>query len=388
MTKDTRHFRLLAISTCILLTLAAFGLPGRTFASPPMPGSYYLALGDSLGVGFETDTIPTDPTCQSPTAPGYVCIFYRYLKRINPQIQLNNLSISGADSCNLIHGYGNGSPCTRVPQHPDPQLAAAVQFLQAHPGQVSPITIEIGGNDLLPLLPAALQDPVGTAAKLPSVMKNYQANLDLALSTLRAAAPNAEIILATQYNPLGGIPSPPLPAGLATLAQTTVTSMNGIIKQEAQKNNVLIADVASAFDAIPGGAAALTYTPATLASGNPSAINIHPTAAGYNVYGQTVIEASGYHLPLTLAAHLAKKRVVRGKSQKVAGTTAASASVSIKVWLPQRKARTLSTTAAPDGTFTKSFKVGKVAGKGVVQVCVKDAAGQSMCGGKLTYSIR
>jgi lysophospholipase L1-like esterase len=268
-------------------------------------------------------------------------------------------------------------------------LDAGIKLIDAHPGQVSPITVTIGGNDLLPLLPAALVDPNGTAQKLPGVMQRFQTNFDTILSKLRTAAgPDAEIIVTTQPNPLGGIGSPPLPAGLPDLAQSGISHLNDIMKSEAAKYNAVVADSAAAFDAHPGGAATLTFVPISLASGNPADINIHPTPDGYQVYGDTLIKASGYVLPLTLTVHLGSTHVKPGKKLKISGTTSAGATVSVKFWAPHAKVKTLGLTAGSDGTFSHSFKAGKVAGKGAIKVCAQDSAGQSRCTGKMTFQVR
>jgi len=84
--------RIRSVVTVVCLCLV-FGLLPRSaaYASPPKLGTYYLALGDSFAAGYLAPGLPIDSQCQSPTAPGFVCVFYRYLKGINPQLQLDNL---------------------------------------------------------------------------------------------------------------------------------------------------------------------------------------------------------------------------------------------------------------------------------------------------------
>jgi lysophospholipase L1-like esterase len=111
-----------------------------------------------------------------------------------------------ADSCQLVQGHRCYDSTPRATH-----LDAATAFIKAHPGEVSPITVTIGGNDVLALVPAAITNPTSTVARLPAVFRTYRANLDVILSRLRAAAPAARIIVTTQPNSLGGIPASFLP---------------------------------------------------------------------------------------------------------------------------------------------------------------------------------
>ncbi|MBV9279787.1 MAG: SGNH/GDSL hydrolase family protein [Chloroflexi bacterium] len=367
-------------------TPAPTATPVPTASPMPVPartlGSYYLALGDSFAAGYLTSlSPPPDIQCKAADAPGFVCIFWRYLKQINPRLQLNNLADPGADSCELA---GAGHRCYDDTPRPSP-VDAAVQYLKDHAGQVSPITLTIGGNDLLALLPAVLKDPSGTVAMLPGVYKRFQANYDLILSRLRGAAPNATIIVTTQPNSLGGLTAPPLPAGLPELAKAAIDRLNGIMKDEAAKYGAIVADSAAAFDAAPGGASNLTWVPVFLPQ---QRLEIHPTPQGYIVYADAVIKASGYVVPLKVSARLAKKQVARGRRETVTGTTVASASLSIKVWTPKRKVRTVSGAAGADGSFRQSFKVGTVSGSGAVQVCAADDSNRTVCTRRLSFAVR
>lgn len=377
----------------LLALLPSVGV--RAQASPPSPpsasrGAYYLALGDSLAYGVTLPGIPPDPLCMSSHAPGYVCIVSGYLKQINPTLQLKNLSAPDVDSCVLLHGYGDGA-CANPPGTgalPSP-LAAALAFIRANPGSVGLTTINIGGADLIPLLPAALGDPAGTAAKLPALFRNFQANLDAALSQLRAAlGPAGRIVLITQYNPLGGIASPPLPAGLPEIARGAIASLDGIMRSEAAKYGVTVADVAAAFDANPGGAALLTYVPTSLASGDSSKIDIYPTPDGYRLFGDTVLKASGYIAPLRLTVHLAHRSVHPGKKNRVSGVTVSGAQVKVTAKPPHGRSAARKGIADNVGAYAATIAAGKRKGKAVVRVCTLDpVSGHGMCK-RVSFTIR
>lgn len=396
--ENLMQFRLIACLTIALLLPTGIFRSSHAFAAP-QPGSYYLALGDSLGYGYVNDKTPLDPNCKTPTAVGYVCWFYRYLKTLNPNIQLVNLSVPGADSCVLDYGYpGPSSQCTNKPTPgniPSP-LDAAVQFLKAHPGQVSPITLDIGGDDLLPLLPKGVQDPSGTAALLPAIFKSYQSNLDLALSTLRANDPNGQIILLTQYNPIGGIPASSLAPGFADLATNSISSLNKIMLAEAAKYKVLVADVATAFQNFRSGAASLTEVPLTL-PGGLAAINIHPTPEGYSIMGQVVITTyASAGIPLSaspvrprLTVHLASKVVTRAGTNVVWGSTVPRAAIRVQLRYPQDGGLyVFHARATSSGRYRRSFPAGYIAGKGTVRVCVSAPSGASVCSATMTFRIR
>jgi hypothetical protein len=262
-------------------------------------------------------------------------------------------------------------------------LQSALAVISSHPGQVGLVTLDVGGADLIPLLPGALADPAGTAAKLPALFRSYQTNLDEALAQLRTAlGPGGTIILITQYNPLGGIPSPPLPAGLPDIAAGAIGAMNQIMKSEAAKYNVTVADVAAAFDAVPGGAATVTFVPSSLASGDPSKIDIYPTLDGYHLFAQTVLKATGVSAPFVLKVAVKHKKLRRGRTETVTISTVSGASLTYALSLPRAHPSLSAPVPTSDntGAATVSFPVGKRAGKGTLKVCATDAvAGHSGC---------
>src|SRR5439155_23947848 len=73
------------------------------------------------------------------------------------------------------------------------QLDAAISFLKSHPGQVSPITIDLGANNAN----SCGADQTCFAGAIATVRQN----MGVILSMHRAAAPGAEIIVMEYYNP-------------------------------------------------------------------------------------------------------------------------------------------------------------------------------------------
>jgi lysophospholipase L1-like esterase len=278
--------RRISLAVGLLAVVAAFlFLLTRVLAqstSAPAP-SYYVALGDSNAHGHTADTVADDPQCHSPKAPGYVCVVYRYLEKKYPGVKVRNFSRSGADSCELA-GAGHGCQDTtpRVSQ-----LVPATAFLKAHQGHIRLVTIDIGGNDVLEVALQGLSNLPATEAKLPAIYTTFRSNLDVIFQELRAAAPHARIVASTQWNPLGGLGSPPLPAGFSAAAQAALDDINGTVQSEAPKYNIKVADAAKVMNAYPGGGVQLSYVIQTALTGTP---DIHPTPKGHRIWGNTILK--------------------------------------------------------------------------------------------------
>ncbi len=103
------------------------------------PGAYYLALGDSLAFGFQPDLDFTH---------GYANDLYSDLKGHGVG-HYANLACPGETTVTMIGG-GCPYPLLRKSVYLGPQLTAAVNYLHSHVGQVSPVTLDIGANDLIP----------------------------------------------------------------------------------------------------------------------------------------------------------------------------------------------------------------------------------------------
>jgi lysophospholipase L1-like esterase len=102
---------------------------------------YYLALGNSLAFG------------QQPNGDydhGYVADLFPQLQHQGVQ-SMANMACPRETSQTFIHG-GCPDSVLRKWSYPTttPQLTAALAFLQQHSGKVSPVTLDIGANDVLP----------------------------------------------------------------------------------------------------------------------------------------------------------------------------------------------------------------------------------------------
>jgi hypothetical protein len=131
------------------LSLTPLAAAHRTNPGFDPPKQYYLALGDSLPYGFQQVKFDVG---LSPSAfnTGYVDVFAARLRELRPNISVVNFGCPGETTTSFV-----AAPCfftTLGGALHDPftgsQLTAAVAFLRAHRGQVSPITLNLWGNDL------------------------------------------------------------------------------------------------------------------------------------------------------------------------------------------------------------------------------------------------
>ncbi len=157
------------------------------------PKQYYLALGDSFTYGFQFSKLGLAPTAFN---TGYVDAFATRMRTIRPDLLVVNYGCPGESSVTFIAGGCSGL-AAGVALHDDyeaAQLDAAVAFLRAHPGRVSPITLTVWSNDFLDLVRSCGGDFVCVQAQAPAASAQYASRLALILHRLRAVAPSAELI--------------------------------------------------------------------------------------------------------------------------------------------------------------------------------------------------
>lgn len=269
-----RSWRTLVITT--LLAVAAL-LPvtqGATAARLIGPKAYYLALGDSAAFGFQ-------PSLQF--FRGYADDFYANLKTRGVSHYINmgcdaetTDSFINGDSGN--HGNCEGWPILKYPYN-GPQLAAALNFIKQHPGQISPVTIDIGANDAL--------DSVNTSnctvsSSFTQTLATIDTNFQYILSQLTTALNGTADIFAMNY----WFPYQNQCPQLMPLVQV----FDSHLAADAQRYGVPVADVLTAF----GGVA----TP------NPKLCletwicspyhDIHANSLGYGIIARTFEALAGY----------------------------------------------------------------------------------------------
>ena len=183
-----RKFSAVVVAATLLISVLQGAMPAA-HAGGGTP-TYYLALGDSLAAGFQPGKGET---------PGYVGMLWRSVRSEQiSSLELRNVGCSGETSGSLI--TGNHSPCHYAAGS---QLNAAVDFLEAHVGEVAFVTIDIGANDIVSRCfgPSGLI-PTSCATDLrPGLKHRVRAIVD----ALAAAAPGVPIVGMTYYDPFLGL---------------------------------------------------------------------------------------------------------------------------------------------------------------------------------------
>jgi lysophospholipase L1-like esterase len=237
--------------------------------------TYYVALGDSLSVGYQ----PINGGL--PPYQGYADDLKLQLSQTVPGLTLVKLGCIGETSTTMVQG----GHCDNYPLGSS-QLDAAVSFLQTH--QVALVTIDIGANDV-----DGCVSP--TAIDTSCIQKGFQsvgANLPWILSQLRrAAGPHTAIVGMNYYDPfLAAWALGKAGQALALETLASATDFNVLLGAIYQAFHVPVADVAHAFRTynflpVPGEnlpvnvflILAWTY----MGAPSPIGPNIHPNAAGY-----------------------------------------------------------------------------------------------------------
>lgn len=215
---------LLALVALVFGSAALVAPPAHAATPGPAP-QYYLALGDSLAAGYQ-------PGQGDDKTGGYVG---QVAAKVGSGAPLTNLACSGETSVS----YLDNSRCFPGSS----QDAAAVQFLKGKAGTPGVITIDIGANDVQVCVKGGQLDPPCLQKGLDAV----SANLPKILAHLKAAAPDAQIIVANYYNPFLALYLNESTRAIAVASVQIQSSFNGIIAKAAQGAGADLADVATRF---------------------------------------------------------------------------------------------------------------------------------------------
>ncbi len=247
-------FSLVALIAAVSL---AFSPPAhaQSFVGPK---KYFLALGNSLAFGFQPNLNWDD---------GYNDVFFHDLKSHGAQ-QLINMACPGETSSTFING---GCPYAILKKYIyfTPQLQAGVNFIKRHPGQVSPVTLDIGANDMLPDINSS-NCTISSSAS--THLANVKSNLTTILSQLKSALNGTgDLLIMNYYDPY---------QNKCPNSVDAVQQLNATIASVAASYGVTVVDVFAAF----GGAAVpnpntCSYTWIC----NILFHDIHATNSGYSV---------------------------------------------------------------------------------------------------------
>jgi lysophospholipase L1-like esterase len=246
------RLRILAALLLVAATVAAgwYFTPAATRAYAPRgPGQTYLALGDSLAWGFRL----ADRARES-----YPALVAQRIKQRGADTRLVNLSVPGETTASLRGG----------------QLRDALALIErerAAGRRVSPITLDIGGNDLQ-------RAAGGSAEQREAVLNAARANIAATLEALwQATGGDADIAIMAYYNPYGG------DAQTFNSEAYWVSRLNVAIGEEAARRGATVADAFTPF----GGGRAYTYTYVVLG-------DIHANEQGHAVMADAFWAALKY----------------------------------------------------------------------------------------------
>jgi lysophospholipase L1-like esterase len=271
----------------LFLASAAVGDSAATAQGPPgqfnPPKRYYLALGDSITFGYQTHKVhPGVPASAFNT--GYVDVFAAKLSSIRPGIEVVNYGCPAESTSSFIHG---GCPWTATggPLHVDyqgSQLDAAVSFLRAHRGQVSPITLHLFGKDISDFVASCSGDFGCIQQNAPAAISAFAGRLRLIVQALRRAAPDAEILVISGWNSRVDFIAESDP-----LIQGVVRAMNAVATSE----RAMFVDLIPLFNPNPNSARLAALCALTLICAERDS---HPSDTGYAAIADAVWKASGY----------------------------------------------------------------------------------------------
>jgi lysophospholipase L1-like esterase len=248
------------------------------------PKTYYLALGDSITYGYQAFKAQAN---QPPSAynTGFVDAFGIRLRQIRPNITVINYGCPGESTDSFVNG-----PCpwtaTGHQLHSvfsGTQLQAAIEFLRAHRGQVSPITLTLAGNDLPILLNPCTAggqiDLICVQASAPVFIADFAERISGILQQLRSSAPEAEIIVAGTWDSY---------ITLLAFADPLYQAVNKAMAEAAAENRARFANPFLMFN--PQGDPAAEVQNICRLSLLCTENDSHPSDAGYQALADVVFE--------------------------------------------------------------------------------------------------
>ena len=268
--------RAVIVSALVAGALLAVGAASAAAAPPP---STYVSLGDSLAFGYQPDLVAAgdyNPADYTSYAEDYAAM--------HPGMTLANFGCPGETTGTLIAG---GCPWTLggLPlhvAHSGSQLAAATAYLAAHP-ETSLVSVDIGSNDLLALIEGCSYDVTCIGDGLSTTLGTIAANYGTILGTLRAAAPQAQIVVFNLYNPLAlAVPG----------SDQLLAIANSAIGQVAAAFGATVADAFSAMNHEAGSPSEAAFVCSRTWECS-SYQNIHPTDLGYEEMAEALLHAVG-----------------------------------------------------------------------------------------------
>jgi len=224
--------RVLPALVALILSFMALAPVVASASSPRVhphfvgPKSHYLALGDSLGYGYQPDFNWDD---------GYNDDFYAALHSRDSNLSITNYACPGETSVSFLN---NTCPYKFLVKnwYWGSQLQAADSFIQTYRGQVSPVTLDIGANDLLNCFSNGNINQ--TCAQ--QAFANVEQNLPIIYSNLVSAlSGQGDLLIMDYYDPY-----------ISQYPNTApyVQQLNQIIQSDAARYGIPVVDIYPQFN--------------------------------------------------------------------------------------------------------------------------------------------
>jgi lysophospholipase L1-like esterase len=271
---------LVVVALSVVLVAALVGADvlvlSRNNPAEALGPHYYMALGDSLSFGYQPNL---------DFSSGFADDIFNDLRFVDVT-GVVNYACAGETTDTFIHG-GCVGRFAHHGSYTSAQLTAAVDFLkkEVNRGHVSPITLEIGSNDVIPdwdptTCTAGPNVDIDLAHMDSNLTKVILPQLVDALQS-RTNANNGDLHLLNYYNPY---------AKECPDSAPFVQRVNDHLAADAAQFKIPVVDVYGAFDAGAGMAANICkYTWICDARFH----DIHPTTDGYRVIATAVELALG-----------------------------------------------------------------------------------------------
>lgn len=269
---------LLSVVLPIVLVLAIIGIDALALVlknpATRLSPHYYVSLGNSISFGYQPDDNLTQ---------GFTDDLFADLKPANVT-DLENFACGGESSTTMFQGGCQFRFATHV-RYSGPQLDAVVNFIKAHPGQVNPLTLEIGANDVLPDFDSGSCSVGGNAdSDLARLDTNLTATiLPRLLDAIKTPAGHrgADLVLLNYYNPF---------AKECPGSATFIHKLNDHLLADASQFRLPVVDVYAAF----GGDAHQADNTCTYTWMCTGFHDLHPTSVGYRAIANAIEQVLGY----------------------------------------------------------------------------------------------
>ncbi len=300
---NARRIRVVAaVSVVVVCALALPGSPALAKSTsthtpkpaqpaknlPVVPGSQYLALGDSVTFGYQEPTVVPAPNYANAAA------FLGYPEQLGSQLRLSvaNAACPGETSSSLINTSAPSNGCENNPAHNSAdnyrnhplhvkykgsQLAFALSYLHSH-HDVRLVTLMIDANDFF-VCQETTSDSCASPAEQNATTATVTKNIRTILSAIRNKAHyNGQLVIVNYYSLNYSSP--------AVNAQSQL--LNKVQDNAAKPFGVKIADGYGELEAASAHSGDNTCTAGLLTQLSAGGCGIHPSYAGQALLAQAL----------------------------------------------------------------------------------------------------